>query len=63
MKIAFLLCLIILLTGCPKRDVRRLKFANDSPIIISDGSTHLRRKGANADLQISDDGTYVKAIA
>jgi hypothetical protein len=69
MKTTLLLCLVVALTGCstpnpsatPAPGSGPFK-AMDSPIIISDGSTHLRHKGANADFQITDSGAFVEAI-
>jgi len=54
MKLALLLCLIAMLTGCATQTQDDKKGKQDAPtaIIISDGSTHLRHKGVNADFQI-----------
>jgi len=60
MKLALLLCLIAMLTGCATQtqdDKKGKQDGTDQPIIISDGSTHLRHKGVNADFQIAYNGS------
>lgn len=58
MKITALLCVIVVLTGCPATNQVGTK-GMDSPIIISDGSTHLRHKGSDSDFQITNNGVIV----
>jgi hypothetical protein len=63
MKIALLLSLIVVLTGCPApRQNGDNKHGMDSPIIISDGSTRLRHKGSNADFQIANNSGVDQVI-
>ena len=60
MKTVFLLSIIVVLTGCQAAKQNPTgndgKTGMDSPIVISDGSTHLRHKGSNGDFQIAPNG-------
>lgn len=51
MKNTPLLCLMAMLTGCT---AKQATLGMDSPIHITDGSTHLRHKGTNSDFQITN---------
>src|SRR5271170_6265994 len=72
MKITLLLCLIVVLAGCsafqstaPKGQTgaavatpETKTTGMDSPIIVSDGSTHLKHKGSNDDFRIDPSGSF-----
>jgi hypothetical protein len=62
MKLTLLLCAITVFTGCsnhaqpgPARNPGVVNTPTNSPIIIADGSTHLRHKGTNNDFHIVND--------
>jgi hypothetical protein len=64
-EVTLLLCAIVAFTGCSTKQLQTESKAakpgevttpTSSPIIISDGSTHLRHKGSNSDFQIAPNG-------
>jgi hypothetical protein len=59
MKMILPLCLIVALAGCSQEKEPGVKPVGsmDSPIIISDGSTHLKHKGSGSDFQITYNGS------
>jgi hypothetical protein len=59
MKMILPLCLIVVLAGCSvtRKSEKKPLGSMDSPIIISDGSTHLKHKGSVSDFQITYNGS------
>ncbi len=68
MKRTLAVCAITLLTSCgrqePEFNLARIKVlepSGDSPIVVSDGSTHFRHRGSAKDLVLSGNGNSVTA--
>jgi len=63
MKMLLPLSLIVVLAGCTKSEQSESKKGPvngmDSPIIISDGSSHLKHKGTGSDFQITGNNVTV----
>ena len=70
MKITLLLSLAVVLASCSTpapgpqtaQNKKPIAVPMDSPIIVSDGSTHLRHRGSVRDFQITTSGSNFEAI-